>query len=241
MADQWYFSSDAKRVGPFSAAELKELGARGRIRPSDTVWKEGIAQGVLASKVKNLFPAVVAEALPEKANSAGIKDAAAPTTPSARLSSSLPNEAPPSLEPGLPSKDDHVPDDDQPQQIIADGLKLKEIEEDNLPIAGAAGPADSGSRGNGAADESSPDNANAAPGQPHPQKQPKKKGRAIGAKGAVIVRQDGQVVQFRKKCLKCGYEDASKATMPIRNGITRGTFFCPKCRKAGAFAIQCTT
>lgn len=67
MADVWYYSFDHLRLGPFSGRELKDLADLGRIQPSDTVWKEGVELGVLASKVKYLFspfPAVVAVTIP---------------------------------------------------------------------------------------------------------------------------------------------------------------------------------
>jgi GYF domain 2 len=62
MTEQWYFGCDNKRFGPFSAAQLKELAALGKLRPKDTVWKKGIEKGMLADKVKNLFPAPEATA-----------------------------------------------------------------------------------------------------------------------------------------------------------------------------------
>lgn len=83
-----------------------------------------------------------------------------------------------------------------------------------------------------------------APPAPKPKQQnnqPKpKKGHAIASRGAVIVSQDGDVVHFRKKCTKCGHEDASKSRMPIRNGASRQTYFCPKCRKLMSVEIQCS-
>jgi hypothetical protein len=60
----------------------------------------------------------------------------------------------------------------------------------------------------------------------------------VAVKGAVIISQDGESVQYRKKCGKCGCEDASKNRMPIRNGVNRATFFCPKCRKLSPVEIQ---
>jgi len=60
----------------------------------------------------------------------------------------------------------------------------------------------------------------------------------VAVKGAVVISQDGQVVQYRKKCIKCGQEDSSKHRMPIRNGVTRASFFCPKCRKLSPVEIQ---
>jgi hypothetical protein len=62
MASQWYYTQDGVRQGPCSAKELRALAAAGTIRPTDTVWMEGVAQGALASNVKNLFPAVAAAA-----------------------------------------------------------------------------------------------------------------------------------------------------------------------------------
>ncbi len=56
MADQWYFAWGQHKFGPFTTLEMKELAASGRLQPADTVWKEGVATGVLASRVKNLFP-----------------------------------------------------------------------------------------------------------------------------------------------------------------------------------------
>lgn len=57
MPDNWYYATDEKKLGPFSSAQLKELAGAGQLLPSHTVWKEGIEKGVLAAKVKNLFPA----------------------------------------------------------------------------------------------------------------------------------------------------------------------------------------
>jgi DNA-directed RNA polymerase subunit M/transcription elongation factor TFIIS len=57
MADNWYYAAHEKKLGPFSSAQLKELAAAGQLLPSHTVWKEGVEKGVLAARVKNLFPA----------------------------------------------------------------------------------------------------------------------------------------------------------------------------------------
>ena len=56
MADQWYYASDQEKLGPFSSAQLRELAVIGQLSPTHTVWKEGVEKGVLAVKVKNLFP-----------------------------------------------------------------------------------------------------------------------------------------------------------------------------------------
>jgi len=57
MADRWYFGRDGEKLGPFSAQQLKGFATIGRLRPQDTVWKEGVEKGVLASRVRHLFAA----------------------------------------------------------------------------------------------------------------------------------------------------------------------------------------
>jgi predicted RNA-binding Zn-ribbon protein involved in translation (DUF1610 family) len=57
MADEWYYWHDADVLGPFTAARLTDLALAGRILPTDTVWREGVEEGVPASRVKHLFPA----------------------------------------------------------------------------------------------------------------------------------------------------------------------------------------
>lgn len=64
MVELWYYASDESKIGPCSGRELKDLAASGRILPTDTIWKEGIAKGVLATKVKNLFPPIQADVAP---------------------------------------------------------------------------------------------------------------------------------------------------------------------------------
>ena len=69
------------------------------------------------------------------------------------------------------------------------------------------------------------------PMAPGAQPAPTRKARAMAGRGAVIVSQDGHAVQFRKKCISCGFVDASKNRMIIRNGTTRFSYYCPKCRR----------
>ena len=64
MVANWYYAhADMEKVGPFSPTQLKELAAAGSILPIDTVWLEGNATGVLASRVRHLFAPDVALAL----------------------------------------------------------------------------------------------------------------------------------------------------------------------------------
>jgi hypothetical protein len=64
MVELLYVRRGARRFGPFSAAQLRQLATAGRLRATDTVWKEGMTKGALAARVKNLFPAPATEALP---------------------------------------------------------------------------------------------------------------------------------------------------------------------------------
>jgi hypothetical protein len=63
VANQWYYARDAYRLGPFSGRELLDLAICGLVGRTDTVWKAGVEKGVLAEKVKNLFPPVQAIAI----------------------------------------------------------------------------------------------------------------------------------------------------------------------------------
>jgi len=56
MADQWYYSQQEERKGPVSQEELKRLATTGQLKPTDTVWKEGMAKWLPASQVKGLVP-----------------------------------------------------------------------------------------------------------------------------------------------------------------------------------------
>lgn len=56
MAQGWYYRLDGQQRGPISAAELKQLAAAGKLKPTDEVKKEGMADWLPASQVKGLFP-----------------------------------------------------------------------------------------------------------------------------------------------------------------------------------------
>src|SRR5437870_253670 len=55
MSEQWYYAWSGEKLGPFSGEQLKELAEAGKIQPTDTIWKDGVDQGVEAGRVKNLF------------------------------------------------------------------------------------------------------------------------------------------------------------------------------------------
>jgi hypothetical protein len=66
MAAHWYYGRDNRKIGPFSAVEMKTMASCGRILPDDTVWQEGVERGVPARKVQHLFsPAAAASAVAE--------------------------------------------------------------------------------------------------------------------------------------------------------------------------------
>lgn len=64
MADQWYYEHETTKRGPFSAHQLRELAAEGRIGLTDIIWKDGVGRGLVASKVKNLFAPAPLATLP---------------------------------------------------------------------------------------------------------------------------------------------------------------------------------
>lgn len=157
MAVMWYYAHDENRLGPFSPRQLKDLADAGTILSSDTVWKDGVEQGVLASRVRNLFAVAV---------------------PSPAVPLPMVVTAPP-----------------------------------RAPVA-------------------------VAPVQPLAKPKPPN-GKAVALKGADIVSQDGTQAKYRKKCVECGFKDASCQTITISNKTTKGNFFCRKCRRRREVVIQC--
>jgi hypothetical protein len=64
METQWYYTDQGQRLGPVSPEQLKQLATSGRLRPSDMVWKQGMAQWVAANQIKGLFSAATPETPP---------------------------------------------------------------------------------------------------------------------------------------------------------------------------------
>lgn len=62
--------------------------------------------------------------------------------------------------------------------------------------------------------------------------------RAVAECGAIIVSQDGERVRFRKKCVRCGFEESINSVMRLMPGVNRQLFFCPKCRKQVGVSIR---
>lgn len=57
MSALWYYTTGGKRMEPVTSAELKQLATSGFLKPTDLVWKEGMANWEAASSLKGLFPA----------------------------------------------------------------------------------------------------------------------------------------------------------------------------------------
>jgi len=55
MADQWYYTQRGQRQGPVPVEELKQLASSTQLKPTDLVWKEGMAAWGPASSVEGLF------------------------------------------------------------------------------------------------------------------------------------------------------------------------------------------
>lgn len=184
MADFWYYAHDESKTGPYSARQLRELAVCGQLLPTDTVWKEGVERGVLASKVKNLFAPAEASSTAQPTSSAAAHD-------------SLPAAA-------------------QSEVLSSD------TEAETVPTK---------SRAEAVPEEPAAPSSSAPVSPPGWQQNQGRKGTATAGPGAVIVGQDGFNVKYRKQCTACGHADSSWHTMPIRTGLTRASFYCPKCRK----------
>lgn len=215
MIEQIYVERSGRKFGPFSATQLKALANAGKLRSTDTVWKEGMEKAVLAAKVKNLFPSLQTLSCPLDAVAAKATQAASSTASSNDQSISyLDGSAVAGFAPAQPKE-------------------LAETSDKNVPtVLGQEIPT--------VADQSTDPNAglNAKPPVRHSEK-PRMR-RAIAIQGAVLVGQDGYSVHYRKKCSACGLEDNCRSTMLIGTGITRSHFFCPKCRKSREVQIKGT-
>jgi hypothetical protein len=220
MAEMWYFAREGEKFGPFSATQLKEFVAAEQLRRQDTVWKEGIEQGVLAVKVRHLFPPIQAKAPPAQPGGRTVPVPSPPPAPSRQLTPQPSGVAADSVPPSNPLEAHAVPP--EPRSMVPDGLELVSIEDDPTAVAVLNDPT-----------------TRPGPERPQvPQPEAAKKRRVISVKGGVISSQDGEVVKYRKQCLKCRYADVCLTTMRIRSGVTRVNFFCPKCKKNQQCVIQ---
>lgn len=56
MAHEYFVGRGVKQCGPFTVAQLRRIAADGRLLLTDTVWRAGMLNPVLATRVKDLFP-----------------------------------------------------------------------------------------------------------------------------------------------------------------------------------------
>lgn len=91
MADQWFIISNGRRVGPYTAAEMKEHAATGHLLPIDLVIKDGMDKPVPAAKVKGLFapPPAGATTAPTGSQRGGSRPDAVTKSPPATASRSI--------------------------------------------------------------------------------------------------------------------------------------------------------
>jgi len=61
MQREWYYQKQGRKLGPFSAAQLKALVDHGKLQRDDTVWKEGMKDWVPADRISGLFPVEVSK------------------------------------------------------------------------------------------------------------------------------------------------------------------------------------
>lgn len=54
MAD-WYFTQQGERKGPVSDNDLKQLVSSGQLKPTDLLWKKGMASWAAACEVEGFF------------------------------------------------------------------------------------------------------------------------------------------------------------------------------------------
>ncbi len=57
MANEWHYTLNGQLAAdPVSAAQLKQMAASGKLKPTDLVWQDGMLEWALAGSVKGLFP-----------------------------------------------------------------------------------------------------------------------------------------------------------------------------------------
>jgi hypothetical protein len=224
MAHVWYFTHDGTKSGPLSCRQLKDLADADQILPTDTVWRDGTAQGVLAHKVKYLFTTVVAEPAAVVASPVIVAPVIAATAMEGALapyveSASLPVDASVTQTIAAAGPLYETPDlvFAEPTEGMAEQI-LVAAGSTEVPLVPAEDPV-------------------VAPKPTTPRPIPVRRARATAGRGAEIVGQDGVNVKFRKRCTVCPYKDNCWNTMRIATGVTRVSFFCPKCRKNRAAEV----
>lgn len=52
---KYYVRKGKKEFGPFSSRELRKLARKGKLAPTDLIWKKGFKDWKHAARAKNLF------------------------------------------------------------------------------------------------------------------------------------------------------------------------------------------
>ena len=144
MAENWYFAREGKKFGPFSATQLKDLAATDKLRPQDTVWKDGMEKGVLAARVGQLFQQTQAQPPPSPP---GLRAVPAPSSSLFRPRQAVSQPrmlAANAVPPRSPSAPQAL--SLEPRVGIADDLELVPIEDDALASVVSAAAASSARR-----------------------------------------------------------------------------------------------
>jgi hypothetical protein len=229
MINEWYYGRGADISGPITGKALAELAANGTILPGDTVWREGVENGVLASNVKNLF-------VPPKPFIVPIPVLEALVVPPITTKVAPVKDEMPGL---LPLSETGVMDAPMDVPVVDTSPTLEQL------VAGREMPGLRALSPIGVVDVIEPVVEAIVPVpvvpevvEPPKPPAPTRKARAIAGKGAIIVGQDGKTVKYKGKCTTCGYEDSSWKSMTIPRGSYRTTFFCNKCRKRRDVEIQ---
>lgn len=55
MSAQWYYTKNGQKTGPITDQQLKQFANSGEIKPTDSLWKEGMADWRPANSFKGLF------------------------------------------------------------------------------------------------------------------------------------------------------------------------------------------
>jgi GYF domain 2 len=235
MAVQWFYGATHAKLGPFTAKQLRELKVLGRLKATDMVWKEGVKNGLAAGEIRGLF-----ESMP--ANAVVMETADLP------IPAAVPTEA--AVVPA--ATEIPVAAQQQVPEIIPEPLESKALEDDRESTLRAADtllalqntpvpietereppPAETCETVSKPKDLVTP-----ASDQPRAKPAPVKMRRATVECGAIIISQDGDRVRFRKKCVRCGFEESCNSVMRLMPGVNRQLFFCPKCRKQVGIAIR---
>ena len=235
MAVQWFYGANQARLGPFSARQLKELTVLGRLKPTDMVWKEGVTNGLPASDIRGLFNSIQTEAvvittadLPVL-NTVLEHELVLPVETTSPVAATAPAAEIVREDLGLKS----IPDG---PEIVVESVNLSPA----LPIPGAPTAAEAEPAPAKIDPTQVEPKALIAPGIDRPRAKPPavRLKRALAESGAIIVGQDGERVRFRKKCVRCNFEESCNTVMRLMPGLNRQSFFCPKCRKLAEVMIR---